>query len=94
MDAPQMILAATLALSFALGFCLGLLHFASLRRFSERLLSGGPVRLAVALHLARLALIVALLVGLATQGAGPLLAGALGLVAAREAILRRARKEA
>ena len=86
-------LALTL-LGFALGIALGLAHFASLRRVTAMYLSGGsPVR-AVLLQLARLALLGGVLLLFAQLGAAPLLASALGVLIAREAVLRRARKEA
>ena len=43
-------------------------------------------------ELARLALLTAVLAGLAWLGAAPLLAGALGVVAARHLVLRRGKE--
>ncbi|MBE9636336.1 ATP synthase subunit I [Salipiger mangrovisoli] len=82
---------ATLAL--CLGFALGLLHFASLRRVTSLFLGGNPAWRALGLQLARLTLLTAALAGLARLGALPLLAGTLGLLLARQAVLRHSRKE-
>ncbi len=79
-------------LALCLGFALGLLHFASLRRVTGLYLDGGPPWRALALQLGRLALLAAGLVGLALLGALPLLAGTLGLLLARQLVLRRVRK--
>ncbi|SDH70107.1 ATP synthase subunit I [Alloyangia pacifica] len=81
---------AVLALCF--GFALGLLHFASLRRVTGLYIDGGPPWRALALQLGRLALLAGVLVGLALLGALPLLAGTLGLLLARQLVLRQVRK--
>lgn len=81
-------------LGLMLGFAAGLAHFATLRKVTALYLTGGAPGRALALQLARLVLLTALLAGLALLGAGPLLAGALGVVLARAVILRRAGKEA
>ncbi|MGI3166069.1 ATP synthase subunit I [Pseudooceanicola sp. 200-1SW] len=86
--------AATALLAALLGLGLGVVHFASLRRVTDLYLGPGraPAR-ALALQLARLALLVAVFVLLAGLGAYPLLAGAAGLVLGRALVLRRARAE-
>lgn len=81
-------------LGFALGIALGLAHFASLRRVTAMYLSGGSPSRAVLLQLARLSLLGGMLLLFAQFGAAPLLASALGVLIAREIVLRRARKEA
>ncbi|WP_434289586.1 N-ATPase subunit AtpR [Celeribacter sp. SCSIO 80788] len=80
-------------LGLLLGFGVGLLHFASLRRVTAMYLSGSSTARAIILQLGRLVLVAALLVFLALKGALPLLAGAGGLLLARIVILRRSRKE-
>ncbi|PTQ74899.1 F1-F0 ATPase (N-ATPase) AtpR subunit [Celeribacter persicus] len=80
-------------LGLILGFGVGLLHFASLKRVTAMYLSGTATARAVALQLGRLALVAVLLVFLALKGAMPLLAGALGLLLARIVVLRLNRSE-
>lgn len=71
------------AVAFALaGLVVGGASFAALR-VNTALYVAGDVWRSLALHVGRLALIAAGLVVAARQGAGPLLAGASGLVAAR-----------
>lgn len=76
------------ALALVLGFILGLFHFGSLKRVSDLYLGGRGGGLAIALQLARLALLVVVMVWLAREGALPLLAAALGLILARVVVLR------
>lgn len=71
------------------GAVLGLAHFASLA-WNTRLYARGGAALGLAVQLARLALVVAVLYGLVRLGAGALLAGALGFLAARHVVMRRA----
>ncbi|SDL24486.1 ATP synthase subunit I [Aliiruegeria lutimaris] len=80
---------ALAALGFAAGLALGFAHFASLRRIVTLYLSGAAPARALALQLVRFAVLVAALAALARIGATPLLAGALGLLAARTVVLRR-----
>ncbi|MCA0920139.1 ATP synthase subunit I [Pseudooceanicola nanhaiensis] len=79
------------ALALAAGTGAGIVHFASLRRVTALYLEGGLAARTVALQLLRLALLAALLVGLALLGALPLLCGTLGLLLGRQIVLRRAR---
>ena len=72
----------------------GYVHFASLERVTRLFTGGGPLWRAIALQLARLAVLAALMVALALLGVGALLAGMFGVIAAREIVLRRVRKEA
>lgn len=83
-----------IVLGFAFGFALGLVHFASLRQITALWLSGRAPRRALALHVVRLAALGIGLFGLALIGAAPLLAGTLGVMASREIVLYRARREA
>lgn len=79
------------ALAFLLaGILLGLVHFASLRRVSSLYLSGASPGRALALQMARLAVLAGALAGFALLGALPLLAATLGLFIGRAIILRRA----
>jgi len=74
-------------LIFALaGFALGGASYATLKLNTVLYLSGDRWRSAV-LHFFRLALLVAILVWAARQGAGPLLAMAAGLVVARPVVV-------
>lgn len=74
------------------GTLFGLGYFASLRRVTQMFLSEGSIRLAVVLQGVRILVLVAVLYALALRGAGPLIAGALGMIVAREIVLRLARK--
>lgn len=75
------------------GALLGYAHFISLRRVTALYLQGGATLRALALQLARLAVLAALLTGLALLGAVPLSGGAVGIMLARLLVLRRARRE-
>lgn len=75
--------------ALALGLALGLVHFGTLARVSGDYLAGRTGR-AVALHALRMLLMIAVLAGLTWAGAGPLLAGALGIFLGRAIVLRRA----
>lgn len=78
-----MILEAGRLVAFALvGLVVGGASFAALR-LNTALYVAGDLWRSLALHLTRLALVGAGLLAAALQGAGPLLAGAGGLVAAR-----------
>lgn len=72
----------------AAGTALGLAHFASLAWNTRLYVTGGAAR-ALAVQLLRLAVLAAAFAGLARLGALPLLAGALGLLLARQLVLRR-----
>lgn len=77
--------------AFLAGLVLGLIHFATLRRVTALYLSADNALRALALQLVRLAVLAGGLVALALAGALPLLAGSLGLFAARTIVLRRTR---
>jgi F1F0 ATPase subunit 2 len=83
-------LVAQLGLGLLAGALVGALHFASLA-FNLRLFSAGRVLPALALQLLRLGLSVAALAVLIRFGLAALLAGALGLLLARQLTLRRIR---
>lgn len=76
-------------LGLAAGLGLGLLHFATLSWVVGLLLTGSATGRAVALQLARFAILFVALAALARAGAMPLLAGALGVAAGRAIFLRR-----
>ncbi|WP_425053672.1 ATP synthase subunit I [Psychromarinibacter sp. S121] len=81
-------------LAFGIGLGLGYLHFASLKRVTALYVSGKSIWAAVALQAVRLAVLGAGLYGLALLGAIPLLAGALGVLLARQLATRAVRKGA
>ncbi|MCR8549923.1 hypothetical protein M4578_19015 [Salipiger sp. P9] len=80
------------ALGLMAGLALGLVHFATLRRVTALYLSGAAPARALAFQLARFALLIGVLVLLATAGAAPLLGGALGVLLGRAIILRKSRE--
>lgn len=82
---PPLLLAAALVA----GGLLGCLHFASLGVVTRDYAQGRAGR-AVLLQAARMAVMVGGLFALARLGAGPLLAAALGLLAARTLVLHMA----
>jgi len=81
-----------IAVGFALGLAFGTMHFGSLQWVTRLFIGGGPLWQALALQLARLAVLAVLMVGLAVLGVAALLAGMFGVIAAREIVLRRVRK--
>ncbi len=83
-----------IALGFGLGIVFGYVHFASLETVTRLFLSGSSLWQSLGLQIARLAVLLALMVALALVGAGALLAGLLGVIIARECVLRRVRKGA
>ena len=72
----------------AAGRLLGFVHFAVLRRNAELYLARSLMR-GIGVHLLRFAILGLALLLLARLGAGALLSGALGLLAARHLLLRR-----
>lgn len=74
-------------LGLIVGVLLGLAYFGSLWWNARLYASGGGLR-ALAVQMLRLALLVGVLAGLAKLGALPLLTGALGLLAARNLLVR------
>jgi F1F0 ATPase subunit 2 len=72
------------------GFAAGLVHFSTLRR-NVQLLAFGSASKALAMQLARLALMLMVLFVLAKLGPWTLLCGALGVLVARSVVLRRFR---
>lgn len=81
------------ALGIVVGFVLGLIHFASLKRVTALYLSDGPVWRAIGLQVLRLAVLAVALILMARQGAVPLFATLVGLLLARALVLRRAKME-
>ena len=80
--------AGMVALGLAAGLAAGAVHFATLGRV-VRLLTDGPALHALALQVGRFALTGGVLVGLALLGAGALVAGLVGVMVARQVVLRR-----
>jgi F1F0 ATPase subunit 2 len=74
---------------FVVGMLAGAVHVALLRRNTQMYLHSSGVGKAVALQMLRLALLGGVLWVLAEHGAPALLAGAAGVLAARQLILRR-----
>lgn len=81
------------AIAMMAGLILGLAHFTSLRTVTAMLLAGRHPARALALQLARMAVIVAAFAGFAVAGALPLLGGTTGLLIGRTIVLRRVRRE-
>lgn len=80
------------ALGLVLGLAFGYVHWITLKTVTALFLGGARGR-AIALQLLRLALLALLMVALVAFGAPGLIAGALGVILAREIVLRRVRKE-
>lgn len=80
--------AAGALLGLIVGTLLGLAYFGSLW-WNARLYAGGGGFRALGIQMLRLVLLIGGLAGLAKLGALPLLAGALGLLAARSLLIRR-----
>ncbi|MAS05497.1 MAG: hypothetical protein CL534_12545 [Ahrensia sp.] len=83
---------ASIVIALAVGFAAGLFHFRSLKGVARRLANGDLT--AIALQLGRLALLGAILFGMALFGAQALLAGAAGVLFARRRVLARSEAEA
>lgn len=79
------------AFGLAAGLLIGAVHFGSLRWNADAYLAGSRIALAILLQLVRFALLGAVLYGLSRLGALPLLAGALGILLARAAVIRLTR---
>jgi hypothetical protein len=76
----------------AVGFGLGVLYFAAVRRTAALLALGGAVLRATALTLGRVALAIGVLGFAAWLGTGPLLAAFAGFLLARWSALRQVRR--
>jgi hypothetical protein len=70
------------------GVLVGALHFLTLRAATGMLVTGSSLVAALALHLIRFAMTAGALALIALHGALPLLVAALGILAARTAVLR------
>ena len=80
------------AIGLVIGLLLGLVHFATLKRVAALYTSGGGIGKALALQLARFALLAFVMIGVAQLGPMPLIAAAAGMLAGRWVILRRNRE--
>lgn len=76
---------------FVAGIALGVAYFVGIWWSARRFAAGGRVTTTIALSLSRLAVLGGLLTLASFQGAGPLLAMALGVVLARFGVMRRLR---
>lgn len=83
-----------LAVHLALGFGLGWVYFNLVWGSARQFAAGGRTALSILLILARIGALAAVLVIASLEGAGPLLATALGLVTARPIVMRRHREAA
>jgi len=81
-------IAGQLAAGLLVGLLAGVWHFALLA-LNLRLYTGGRVAVGLCLQLLRLGLTVAALASLINLGLGALLAGALGLLLARQWLVQR-----
>ncbi|MCW2305909.1 ATP synthase subunit I [Rhodobium gokarnense] len=77
------------ALGLAAGFAVGLLHFRLLWWNTQMLLGSGSAVAAIAVVVLRFAVLIGAFVLLAQFGALALLAGAVGVLAARQVAVRR-----
>jgi len=75
-------------LFLVLGFAAGAVHWIGLRRNVASYLGGGRVMPALALHVARFVLTIAVFVGAAQFGALAILAALLGFLASRFAVTK------
>lgn len=82
----------SIAVGLAVGYVAGLLHFRSLKGVARRLARGDWT--AIAIQMARLALLGVLLFILTRWGAQTLLAGTAGIFLARRRVLAKAESEA
>lgn len=76
-------------LGLLIGIVAGIAHFGSLWWNTRMFAQAGSMVAAVVVQLGRLGLLAAVFVGLSRFGALPLLAGALGLLMARQLMLKR-----
>lgn len=81
-------MAVTILVFACFGTAAGAMHFLSLRKDADLLVSGGPVLAALGWRLGRLVVTIGTLVWAATQGAPALLAAAGGFLLARHLVLR------
>lgn len=79
---------------FALGSAVGAAYFAGIWWSAAQFARGGRVTMTIVLALIRLAVLGGLLTLASVQGAGPLLAMAVGIVLARFGVMRRVRRVA
>jgi F1F0 ATPase subunit 2 len=87
-----MMLLLGLAAWFVAGIALGVVYFVGIWWSARQFADGGRVTTTIALSLLRLAVLGGLLALASLQGAGPLLAMALGVVLGRFGVMRRLRE--
>ena len=88
---PAWAMALSLGAHLALGLGLGLFHFRTLLWGTSRFAAGGSTLATVALIIGRFVLLSGVLTLASLEGAAPLLVTALGVLAARRAVMRRVR---
>jgi hypothetical protein len=76
-------------LVLALGFAVGLAHFAAIAREADLVTHGGPASRAILLRLGRLAVTILVLVIASRQGWPALLAATTGFMGGRQIMLHR-----
>lgn len=79
------------ALHLAAGTGAGMLYFGAVRRSAYGFTAGGPIAATVGFAVLRFALLAVALTLTSLEGALPLLAAALGILAGRAIVMRRAR---
>jgi len=87
---PSFVQALGLGFGVLAGVMLGAAYFGALG-WTVRCFAAGFALQAILLQIGRMALMATALAGLAQLGAGPLIAGLLGLLLARQGVLRRPR---
>lgn len=83
-----------IAVHLAVGFGLGLIYFNLVWGSARQFAAGGRTALSILLVLARIGALASVMVFASLEGAGPLLATASGLLAARPIAMRRHREAA
>ncbi len=89
---PAWALVPVLGLHLVLGFALGLVYFILVWGSARRFAAGGRAGVSILLVFGRLAVLASVLIVTSLEGAGPLLATALGLLVARPMVMRRHRE--
>lgn len=89
MSASTMSLIAQSGLGLLVGLVVGAVHFGSLWWNTQIFARSGSLVMAFTIQFGRFGLLAAVFVLLSRLGALPLLAGALGLLVARQAVIKR-----
>ncbi|WP_436644285.1 ATP synthase subunit I [Microbaculum sp. FT89] len=89
MSASTVSLISQLGLGLLVGLVVGAVHFGSLWWNTQIFARSGSMVMALAIQFGRFGLLAAVFIFLSRFGALPLLAGALGLLVARQVVIRR-----